>query len=128
MDQDALLIDLCRNFLAETERSRRPDWVKVIFVGEIEVGVHVRLSGYYFNADGSSTPTSPSSETTQSLEDLQAAMTVTSPTGRGWVACLVRIGADGAVGADFEYDDRGRWAISYRTREQRLAEFAAMEP
>lgn len=49
-----------------------------------------------------------------------------SPTGRPWLACLLRIGSNGEVGADFEYDDAERWAINPRNLAQRIAEFAAM--
>ena len=48
------------------------------------------------------------------------------PTYNAIKACLLRIGRNGEVGADFEYDDAERWAINPRNLAQRIAEFAAM--
>lgn len=53
-------------------------------------------------------------------------MTAGSPTQRPWLACLLRIGRNGEAGADFDYNDAARWAVTPRTLNQRIQELAAM--
>lgn len=124
MNQDELLVALCNTLLAETER--QPGWSKLIMVGEMDGG-SAGMAGYSFDLSGQWKATSPrGGESLDLLEQLHEAMTAASPTGRPWLACLLRIGSNGEVGADFEYDDAERWAINPRNLEQRIAEFAAM--
>lgn len=124
MNQDELLVALCKTLLAETER--QPGWSKLIMVGEMDGG-SAGMAGYSFDLSGQWKATSPrGGESLDLMEQLHEAMTAASPTGRPWLACLLRIGSNGEVGADFEYDDAERWAINPRNLAQRIAEFAAM--
>ena len=119
MNQDELLVALCKTLLAETER--QPGWSKLIMVGEMDGG-SAGMAGYSFDLSGQWKATSPrGGESLDLLEQLHEAMTAASPTGRPWLACLLRIGNNGEVGADFEYDDAERWAINPRNLEQRIA-------
>jgi hypothetical protein len=43
-----------------------------------------------------------------------------------WVSCLLKINAAGKIGAEFEYEDLSRWAVTPANHAQRVAEFAAM--
>ncbi|MDO5289531.1 MAG: hypothetical protein Q4F13_07840 [Pseudomonadota bacterium] len=121
--ENELLIQLCQTALKE---ARLPEeWEKLILVGKRGEGF-ASMSGYAFDRRGDSHATSPRGETIRAMKQLAQAMTDTSPTGKPWVSCLLRIGHDGQFGADFEYDDVGRWAIGPGNMEQRIAEFASM--
>lgn len=124
MSKDELLVDLCQHMLREFELI--PGWRKLIAVGRVGAG-HTGLFGYSFDLTGHWEAGSPDGfETLHALKKLNHAMAAESPTGRPWLCCLLRIGNNGEVGADFEYDDAERWAINPRNLEQRIAEFAAM--
>ena len=85
------------------------------------------LGGYSFNAQGDWEASAPfDSQANDLLLQLRDTMTAESPTGRPWVSCLLRIGRDGDVGAEFEYTDPTRWAVTPKNLEQRITEFAAM--
>ncbi|QTD45482.1 hypothetical protein [Ottowia testudinis] len=124
MSKDALLIELCQHMLREFELI--PNWRKLIAVDKVGA-CHAGLSGYSFDTTGQWEAGSPDGfESLRALKKLCQSMAAESPTGRPWVSCLLRIGSNGEVGADFEYDDADRWAINPRNLEQRIAEFAAM--
>ena len=79
------------------------------------------MFAYSFDLQGEWQASGPDLNTLDVLESLCQRMAAESPTGRPWKACLLRIGRNGEVGADFE-----RWAINPRNLAQRIAEFAAM--
>lgn len=123
MNQDELLIALCKAVLKETEPL--PGWTKLILVGEVDDG-SAGMGGYGFDMAGKWKATSPRGQSLDLLEQLHACMTASNPTGRSWVACLLRISHQGEVGVDFEYSNADRWAVTPDNLEQRIAEFAAM--
>ncbi|RRD57810.1 hypothetical protein EII20_04835 [Comamonadaceae bacterium OH2545_COT-014] len=101
-------------------------WKKLVIVGVAGQGLN-RMFGYRFDMHDDWEAVSPDEGQPQDvLKRLQQAMLEKSPTGRAWVACLIRIGNDGRYGVDFEYEDAQRWAVTPRNLEQRIAEFAAM--
>lgn len=124
MTKDELLPALCQTILNET--TLPPDWEKLIMVGEMDGGSG-GLGGYSFNAAGQHQAAAPrGGQSLELLEQLHAAMLADSPTGRPWVACLIRIGHDGQIGVDFEYADPHRWAVTPKNLKTRIAEFMAM--
>lgn len=120
MSQDELLVTLCQAVVKECDP---PDnWVKLMMVGDVEPGA-VGMSGYAFDPQNEWKAVSPGEESLDLLEKLWQAMT--QQAGRPWLSCLIRIGRDGRIGADFEYDDEDRWAVRPATLQTRIAEFAA---
>jgi hypothetical protein len=84
------------------------------------------MAGYSFDAVGAHKPVAPSVDTLMLLRQLHKSMKATNATGRGWKACLLRIARNGEVGADFEYEDGNRWAVTPGNLESRIKEFAVM--
>ena len=124
LNKDELLVALCQHMLREFELIT--GWRKLIAVGRVGAG-HTGLSGYSFDLTGNWEAGSPDGfDSLRALKQLSQSMAAESPTGRPWVSCLLRIGSNGEVGADFEYADADRWAITPGNHEQRIAEFAAM--
>ena len=122
-NKSELLIELCRSALKET--NPQDEWKKIILIGQRGEGF-ASMAGYSYDATGHHKAISPRGETIRLMKDLAQAMAEDSPTGRPWVSCLLRIGRDGDVGAEFEYTDSTRWAVTPKNLEQRIAEFAAM--
>lgn len=56
------------------------------------------------------------------FKTLHEVMTAESPTGRGWIKCMIRISSEGQVGADFEYDDADRWSHTPDNYKERMRE------
>ena len=124
MSKDELLVDLCQHMLREFELI--PGWRKLIAVGRVGAG-HTGLFGYSFDLTGHWEAGSPDGlETLHALKKLNHAMAAESPTGRGWLKCMIRISRAGEVGADFEYDDPERWSHTPDNYKQRIQEYAAM--
>ncbi|MDO5624485.1 MAG: hypothetical protein Q4G71_07335 [Pseudomonadota bacterium] len=124
MSKDETLIELCNSLLKEIELA--PHWVKLIAVGKVKPEGGASMFAYSFDAAGKGQASAPDSATLDLLEKLCQQMTTASPTGRPWLAGLLRISSAGEVGADFEYADANRWAVTPRNLDQRVAEFAAM--
>ncbi|WP_454294559.1 hypothetical protein [Salana multivorans] len=123
-DQNDALLDLCRAFLQDPKIVSQPDWRKLVLIGEV-TDASTAIFGYSYDAAGEGVLTAPSNGvSSDKLEALQEAMRQASPTGRGWLACMVRISSEGEVGADFEYDDLDRWSHTPDNYRQRLAEYA----
>lgn len=125
-DQNDALIDLCRAFLQDPKVVSQPDWRKLVLIGEV-TDASTTIFGYSYNAAGEGVLTAPSNGVSSNkLEILHEAMRRTSPTGRSWLACMIRISSEGEVGADFEYDDPQRWNHTPANHRQRLAEYAEL--
>lgn len=122
-NKSELLIELCRTALKEM--SPHDGWQKIILVGQRGEGF-ASMAGYSFDATGRHKAISPRGETIRLMRGLAQTMAEESATGRPWVSCLLRIRRDGDVGAEFEYADPTRWAVTPKNLEQRIAEFAAM--
>jgi hypothetical protein len=124
MNKDELLVAVCQSVLAETDPV--DGWSKLMLIGKAS-GSSASLGGYSFDATGQWKAVSPrGGRTLELLAQLNAAMAADSPTGRPWLACLLRISRNGEIGADFEYNDAARWAVTPRTMNQRIQELAAM--
>ncbi|PAT31612.1 hypothetical protein CLI92_10195 [Vandammella animalimorsus] len=118
-----LLTQVLRSALQEIQLP--PQWSKLILIGEYD-GCG-GMGGFAFDAQGKAHAVAPrGGHTLELLEQLAQAMAQDSPTGSPWLACLLRLGSDGRFGAQFEYEDSQRWAITPANRAQRVAEFAAM--
>lgn len=126
MKKNDLLIEIFQALLKDPEVVSQPDWVKIIMVGEANES-SCAIGGYSFNQQGDWEAAAPFESTTNDLLlQLRNAMAAESPTGRAWVSCLLRVDRDGNIGADFEYTNSARWAVTPNNLEQRIAEFAAM--
>ncbi len=124
MHKDEALVKLCSTLLQEVELL--PGWTKLIAAGKVKPEGGASMFAYSFDLQGEWQASGPDLNTLDVLESLCQRMAAESPTGRPWKACLLRIGSNGEVGADFECDDAERWAINPRNLAQRIAEFAAM--
>lgn len=126
MTQDKLLIDLCESLRADEEVVGVGGWSKVVLAGGVDGG-SASLSGFCFDAQGGWEAAAPRNRQSLALmRQLNAAMADKGPDRKPWVACLIVIGENGKFTADFEYKNPARWSIGPFTREQRLAEFAAL--
>ena len=124
--KNSLVIELCRALLSDNGIVGQGDWKKLVVVGMTGQG-YSRMFGYRFDMHDDWEAISPDEGEPQDiLKRLQQVMLEESPTGRAWVACLIRLGSDGSYGIDFEYEDVQRWAVSPKNLEQRIAEFAAI--
>lgn len=122
-DQNDALLDLCRAFLQDP-KIVQPAWRKLVLIGSV-TDATTTLFGYSYNAAGEGVLTAPSTGlSSEKLEILHEMMTQTSPTGRGWLACMLRISSEGEVGVDFEYDHPDRWSHTPDNYRERLAEYA----
>ncbi len=124
LSKEQLLTAICQSILSETAPIE--GWSKLMMIGKASDS-SASLGGYSFDATGQWQAVSPrGGKTLELLRQLNATMAADSPTQRPWVACLLRIGRNGEVGADFEYEDANRWAVTPRTLNQRIQELAAM--
>lgn len=121
-----IIIELCKALLSDTGIVGQDAWKKLVVVGVSGQG-YGRMYGYRFDMQDDWEAVSPDGGQPQDiLKRLQQAMLEESPTGRAWVACLIRIGSDGRYGVDFEYENSQRWAVTPKNLQTRIAEFAAM--
>ena len=86
--------------------------------------------GFRFDAEGGAQPVAPSD--TEALDLLRASRAAMAASDRAadtartpWVACLLKIEANGKVDADFECVDGAHWLVTPANREQRVCVFAA---
>lgn len=121
-----IIIELCKALLSDAGIVGQGAWKKLVVVGVSGQG-YGRMYGYRFDMQDDWEAVSPDGGQPQDiLKRLQQAMLEESPTGRAWVACLIRIGSDGSYGVDFEYEDAHRWSVTPKNLQTRIAEFAAM--
>lgn len=122
VDQNESLIALMSAVARDPRATSQPGWQKIILVGEADAQ-SVGISGFSFDADGRSHPVAPTGPALDLMEQLRDEMAAANPTGRAWTACLLRLGSDGQIGVDFEYDDADRWAVTPANLATRVAEF-----
>ncbi|QTD45483.1 hypothetical protein [Ottowia testudinis] len=125
MKKNETLIKLCQTMLQDPEIVEQPDWEKLILIGEVEGG-DVGMRGYSYNLLGQCLLVAPDPANLNQLKALHAAMQADNATGRGWLKCMIRISRAGEIGADFEYDDPGRWNHTPENYQDRIKEYAAM--
>ena len=124
MNQDEALIALCTALLQDPDVVEQPGWQKLILIGEVGPGV-VGMRGYSYNLQSQCQLIAPSIDLAP-LQQLHTAMQTQSPTGRGWLRCMLRISRNGEVGADFEYTDPERWSHTPDNYQARIQEYAAL--
>ena len=115
---------LLRALVIDPKVTAQTGWQKIVLVGE--VGRSTRMAGYSFDLAGEFKPVSPDLKSMLLLRELHKSMKVTNANGREWLACVLRIGRNGEVGVDFEYNDPSRWAVTPDNLHSRIQEFAAM--
>ncbi|MFV0373369.1 hypothetical protein [Microbacterium sp.] len=122
MDQNESLLALMSAVARDPKATSQPGWQKIVLVGEVDAQ-SAGVGGYSYDVDGRAQPVAATAPVVDLMEQLRDDMATASPTGRAWKACLLRLGSDGQVGADFEYDDDDRWAITPANVATRIAEF-----
>lgn len=129
-DVDGLLVQLATVIAGDPELVL-PGWAHLALVSVVDAGTP-DMTGFCYRPGQPPRSVAPSDFALfDVLEALREAMArrdgarVGAATGRAWVSCLLRIEqATGALGADFEYDDPARWAVTGANRERRAAELA----
>lgn len=126
MNKDELLLALCKRLIGDAEVVGEGPWSKVVMVGVVDKG-SARLFGFTFDAQGDWEAAAPrGGDALDLLRELRDAMAASDAAKKPWVSCLLKIGSSGKVGAEFEYSDAARWAVTPANHAQRVAEFAAM--
>lgn len=126
MNKDELLLAMCRRLVGDAEVVGPGEWSKVVMVGVVEKG-SARLFGFTFDAQGDCEAAAPrGGDALDLLRELRNAMAAADVAKKPWVSCLLKISAAGKIGAEFEYKDLSRWAVTPANHAQRVAEFAAM--
>ena len=124
MNEQQQLNGLVQALLADEKVTAQAGWHMLILVARAEASTS--MAGYSFDGAGAFKPVSPGLPAMLPLRQLRQSMTVSEASGRGWKACLLRIGPGGGFAVDFEYNDGARWAVTPANLEQRIQEFAAM--
>ena len=126
MTKDEALINLCQAFLEDPRIVSQDGWQKLVLIGEVNDG-DTEIFGYSYDLQANGKLTAPSNGiSTNKMVALHQLMKAESPTGRGWLKCMIRISRNGEVGADFEYNDPKRWEHTTDNYKERIAEYAAM--
>lgn len=125
-DHNGEWMGFCELLSKDPKVTAQPGWTKLVLIGEAGTG-RARMFGYSYNADGACRLMAPNVDMLLAFRSLYRSMHDVDPSGRPWVACMIRLSAAGDAALEFEYDDSQRWDHTPANYERRIAEYAALE-
>lgn len=119
----ALFISMCQSAVFECGASLPDNWQKLVLCGEYGGG-SAGMSGYAFDTDNRAHACAPRGKTLEKLKAWHEALVRSGE--RPWVAVQIVIAVSGFFHVEYEYDNPGRWAVTPKNLDARIAEFAAL--